>query len=323
MTQPLHMVAAQDLLRGAGENALQNVHHAVQIGKSLIQLAGGELRVMLGVHALVAEDASHLVYPLHAAYDQALQVQLGGDAHIHIDVLGVVVGDEGARVGAACDGAEHRGLHLHEAQVVQIAAQERHELAADLEVPLALRVHDQIHIALPIADLLVGQAVELLRQGTQGLAQQRDLMGADAHLAPLGAEHVAHHTYDVADVVLLEAVVGVLVHLVLPGVDLNAAGLVLQIAEGHLAHAALAHQPACHPYRGALQRIKAVLDVLGMVGHVESGNGKGIASLLLQGLQLVTADLQQLAQILLVGVVVHIGVLLCHNGLLISSAPDR
>ena len=92
-------------------------------------------------------------------------MQLGGDTHIHIDILRVVVGDKGPGVGAAGDGAEDGRLHLHKAQTVQIAAQERHELAADLEVPLALRVHDQIHIPLAVADLLVGQAVELLRQG--------------------------------------------------------------------------------------------------------------------------------------------------------------
>ena len=38
----------------------------------LIELAGGELGVMLGVHTLVAEDAADLVHTLHAADDQAL-----------------------------------------------------------------------------------------------------------------------------------------------------------------------------------------------------------------------------------------------------------
>ena len=69
-------------------------------------------------------------------------------------------------------------------------------------------------------------------------------MGADAHLALLRAEHVAADADDVADVALLERVIDGLVHLVLAGVDLNAAGLILQVAEGDLAHAALAHQAA-------------------------------------------------------------------------------
>ena len=69
-------------------------------------------------------------------------------------------------------------------------------------------------------------------------------MGADAHLALLGAEHVALDAYDITDVIFPEAVIGILVHLVLPGVDLDAAGLILQIAERHLAHAPLAHKTA-------------------------------------------------------------------------------
>ena len=54
VAQPLDLVAAVDLLARAGEDALQNIHHAVQVGVGLVQLAGGELGVMLGVHTLVA-----------------------------------------------------------------------------------------------------------------------------------------------------------------------------------------------------------------------------------------------------------------------------
>ena len=251
-------------------------------------------------------------------------MQLGGDAHIHIDIQRVVVGNKGTGIGAAGDGAEHGGLHLHEAQRIQIAAQIGHKLAADLEIPLALRIHDQVHIPLAVAHFLIGQAVELLRQGTQGLGQQDDLMGTDAHLAPLGAEHFAHHAHDITDIVLLEAVIVVLIHLVLAGVELDAAGLVLQVAEGHLTHAALAHQAARHPDGSALQRVKVVLDLLGMMGHVKLGDLEGIAALVLQSLQLVPADLEQFAQLLLFVGVGHIGILICHNGLLISaSIGDR
>ena len=59
------------------------------------------------------------------------------------------------------------------------------------------------------------------------------------------------------------------------------------------------------------------------MGHVKLGDLEGIAALVLQCLQLVAADLEQLAQLLLFGGIGHIGILLCHNGLLISSAPDR
>ena len=314
VTQPLHMVGTQDLLGGTGEDALQDIHHAVQVRVRLVQLTGSELGVVLGVHALVAEDTAHLVHTLKAAHDQPLQVQLGGDTHIHIDILRVVVGDKGPGVGAAGDGAEDGRLHLHKAQTVQIAAQERHEPAADLEVPLALRVHDQIHIPLAVADLLVGQAVELLRQGPQGLAQQRDVVCTDGHLAPLGAEHLALDAHDVADIVLLKVVIVVLVHLVLTGVDLDTAGLVLQVAERHLAHTALAHQAACHGHSLPLHGVKVILDILCVVGHIKPGNSERVAALVLQSLQLVAADAQQLAHVLGLGLFVHVAVgLVCHN----------
>ena len=306
MAEPLELIGAEDFLRGARENALQNVHHAVKVRERLIELAGGELGVVLGVHALVAEDPAHLIHALHTAHDQPLQVQLRGDAHIHVDIQGVVVGDEGPGVGAAGNGAEHRGLHLHKAQVIQIPAQIRHKAAADLKVPLGLGVHDQVHVPAAIAQLLVGDAVELLRQGPEGLGQQGDLVGADAHLALLGAEHLALYAHNVADVVLLEAVIGLLVHLVLPGVDLDAAGLILQIAEGHLAHAALGHQAAAQRHGLPLQRVKMVLDLLGMVGHVIAGDLEGVHSRVLQCLELVPANLKDFPQVLL------LMILFCH-----------
>ena len=227
MAEPLELIGAEDFLRGARENALQNVHHAVKVRERLIELAGGELGVVLGVHALVAENAADLVHALQTADDQALEVQLGGDAHIHINVERIVMRDERPRVRAARDGAEHGRLDLHEAEVVEVAAQERHKFRADLKIPLALGIDDEVHVALTVAQLLILQTVELFGQRPQGLREQRDLLGADAHLAALGAEHLAAHTDDVADVVLLEAVVFLLVHLVLAGIDLDAAGLVL------------------------------------------------------------------------------------------------
>ena len=180
----------------------------------------------------------------------------------------------GVKLGS--NGAEHGGLHLHEAHIVQIPAQIRHELAADLKVPLGFGIHNEIHIPLAVAQLLVRQTVELLRQGLEGLRQQGDLMGPDAHLALLGAEHVALDAYDITDVIFPEAVIGLLVHLVLPGVDLDAAGLVLQIAEGHLAHAPLAHKTARQRDGLPLQLVELVLDLLCVMGHVIAGDLEGV-----------------------------------------------
>ena len=101
LAHPLHLIAAVDLLGSACQNTLGNVHHGVEVSVSLIHLHGGEFWVMLGVHALVAENAADLIHTVHAAHDEPLQRQLRGDAHVHINVQRVVMGDEGPGGGAA------------------------------------------------------------------------------------------------------------------------------------------------------------------------------------------------------------------------------
>ena len=82
----------------------------------------------------------------HAADDQPLQRQLGSNTHEHINVQGVVVGDEGPCGGTTGDGVEHGGLHLDIAAIVQILTHVLDELAADDEVALHLGVDDQVHV---------------------------------------------------------------------------------------------------------------------------------------------------------------------------------
>ena len=64
------------------------------------------------------------------------------------------------------------------------------------------------------------------------------------HLPPLGAENDTVYPHDVSDVILFKALILRLVHLILPGVELDAAALVLQVTERHLPHSPLGHQPA-------------------------------------------------------------------------------
>ena len=66
LAHPLHLISAQNFFGRAGDDALGNIHHVVEIGIGLIQLDGGELGVVLGVHALVAEDAANFVHAVHA-----------------------------------------------------------------------------------------------------------------------------------------------------------------------------------------------------------------------------------------------------------------
>ena len=293
---PIDLVSAQQLHGRRGQQLLEQIHHAVEIRIGLIQLDGGEFGIVFGVHALVAEDAADLVHPLQAAHDQPLQVQLGGDAHVHVDIEGIVVGNEGAGGGAAGDGVEHGGLDFHIAVGVEITAHEADKLRADLKNAAHLGIDDEIHIALAIAGLQVGQAVEFFGQGQQALGQQRGLMHTHGNFAALGAEHVAADAHDVADVVLAEGIEALLVHLVDLDVELDAAAQVLQVAEHHLAHAALAHEAAGDAHGAALHGLEVVADGVGMAGHVKFGLHKGIVSLRLELRELLTAHLDLICQ---------------------------
>ena len=81
---------------GGGGRALDQltgqIEHHVVVGEGLIGLQHRELGVVLVGDALVAEGAAHLEDLLHAAHAQPLEIQLGRDAQIEIEVVGVDVG---------------------------------------------------------------------------------------------------------------------------------------------------------------------------------------------------------------------------------------
>ena len=161
----LHLRGAARGHRRGLHDALRELHHALEVAERLVELHGGELGVVVGVHALVAELAADLEHLLEAAHDEALQVQLGGDAQIEVLVERVVVRDEGPRVRSAEDGMQDGRLHLVVAVILHVAADGGHDLEALLERAFHLGVHDEVHVALAVTGLLVGQAVELLGQG--------------------------------------------------------------------------------------------------------------------------------------------------------------
>ena len=110
-----HGVAVARRARRGDDEALGELHHVVVVGERLVRLEHRELGVVAGVDALVAEDAPDLEHALEPADDQSLEVQLGGDAEVEVDVERVVVGDERSRRRAAELVAEHRRLDLDEA----------------------------------------------------------------------------------------------------------------------------------------------------------------------------------------------------------------
>ena len=122
---------------------------------------------------------------------QPLEVQLGGDAQVEVEVVGVDVGLERPGVGAAVDRLQDRGLDLGEAAGVQRVADAAHDRGPLVGRGARLGPHDQVDVPRPDARLGVGQALVLVGQRPQRLAGQQHRVGADRQLARVGGDHLA------------------------------------------------------------------------------------------------------------------------------------
>ena len=111
-----------DLLARVSNQLLREIHHVVVVGIGLVHLDRGELRVVPGADAFVAEDPAQLIDPLEAAHHKALEVQFGGDPQGQRQVQGVVMGLEGTGVSATRHALQHRGFNLKEAPLIQPTA---------------------------------------------------------------------------------------------------------------------------------------------------------------------------------------------------------
>ena len=217
-----------------------------------VELHHRELGVVPDADPLVAEVAVDLEHALEPAHHQALQVELRRDAQVHLLVQRVVMRDEGLGVGAARDRVQHRRLDLQEAVLHHVGADRGHRLGARHEALARLAVGDQVGIALAVLLLLVGHAVELVRQRAQRLGQQPQRRDLDRQFAGAGAEERAFGAQDVAQVEVLEVVVDLLAQRVLREEQLDRAGGVLQRGEAGLAHDALEHHAAGHRHGDGL-----------------------------------------------------------------------
>ena len=122
----------------------------------------------------------------------------------------------------------------------EINARARHEDLAHFGIG------DQVQVALAVARLHVFQAVPLLGHGEQRLGEELQLLGVDAQLARAGAEQIALHADDVADIEHLEELEIALAHGVLLDVDLQTLAVLLQVREPGLAHVAHRHHAPGH-----------------------------------------------------------------------------
>ncbi len=141
--------------------------------------------------------------------------------------------------------------------------------------------------------------MELLRQGQQGLGENGHRIGLNRDFPSLGAEHLALHAHNVANVQGgLHGPVGLLAHYINLGVKLDASGAVPQVQKGDLAHAPAAHNTPGQTDRFALQGVKMVRHILGLILHGEPGVAVGVLAVFLHVCQLLPADFQDFPHIL-------------------------
>ena len=234
-----------------------------------------KLGVVRAVDAFVAEVLAELEHLVHATDEEALEVELGRNAHHAVLVERVEVREERLCRSTARLILENRGLDLDEALVPEVLPDLHDEPRAREEALARLVVRHEIDIAATIAFLLIGEPVELLRRLLERLGEHRPLLDDDRLLALLRREENALRADDVAEVELLEGGERRLGKLVALEDELKAVGAVVHGAEVHLAHAADHEKTASDADRlplleslpGDLEVDVVVLAAVGLVAH--------------------------------------------------------
>ena len=173
----LRLRAAEHFLRRFADQQLGDIHHLDVIDVSLIELERGEFGIVPRRDAFVAEVAVDLEELVRQPADQQpLQMQLGRDAQVKLEIERVVMRVERFGRGTAGDRVQHRGFNFKKTTFDQNPADAGDDAAAAAQRLAAFLAHDQIEIALAIAQLDIGEAVEFLGQRQQRLGQDGDLV---------------------------------------------------------------------------------------------------------------------------------------------------
>ena len=193
----LDLVGAVDGVDHLGDELFGHVHEVVVVRVGHVELTGGELRVMGKIDTLVTELAANLVDAVDTADDEHLQVKLGGDAHVHVDVQIVMMGDERLGSGATGDHVHVRGLDLKESASVEVGADVVDDARANEESGAGVVVHDEIEVSLAVADLLVLETLVVRGEHVHARGEELHLRREHGKLATLGLADLALETHNV------------------------------------------------------------------------------------------------------------------------------
>src|SRR5262249_15330331 len=134
------------------------------------------------------------------ADDKPFQVKLRRNAQVKIHVEGVVMRNERTRDCSAGDRLHHRRLDFNESVQVEGPPERLDHLRA-LQKDLAhVGVHEEVDVALTVAQFDVGKPVPFLRQRQKVLAQEVDLLDVNAELPGARAKEISSDADVVAEV---------------------------------------------------------------------------------------------------------------------------
>ncbi len=140
--------------------------------------------------------------------------------------------------------------------------------------------------------------MEFLREHLQALGKKRQLLGVHGFFTGLGRKYKAFYQDDIADIHLLEILIGFLADGVSGDVDLQIAQTVADIAERSLAHDAFKEHASGQGNGLSLQFIISFSDLGRVMRDFRLGDAERIFARSLQLGELIPADLSDLVEVL-------------------------
>ena len=178
------------------QQLLGECHHPVVILILYVQFHTSELRIMIAVHAFVAEVLADFVYTFESAHDEPLQIKFGRDTQVHVGIKSVEMGNEGLGACTACNVLQGRSLYLRIAGFVQYAADGTYHRSALQEDVFHSVIYYQVHVALAIAqfgvfELVIRHAILVFYNGKRAerFRQHGQLLRMNGYFSHLSSEY--------------------------------------------------------------------------------------------------------------------------------------
>ena len=137
------------------------------------------------VDTFVAVNAADFKDALHAADEQALEMQLERDAHVKVDIEGVMMRDKGPRGGSSGDRVKGRPLDFNESFSGERLAYRRDNLRPVEHARHGLVVVRKVDVAHTGPQFRIVEALVLVGRSLDRLAQEGQLGREDRKFARL------------------------------------------------------------------------------------------------------------------------------------------